>query len=358
VPIALLKTQAIVFPLAYVPQALVSHAGLHFGQSFLALLYEARLLNLLFCLGITLAAMRIMPFGKEVLAAVSLLPMAVFERSQISTDGLVMASAALVVAVTLRLYDQQKQEPMKGRYGLYVLACAGLLGLAVCKSTYLSIFMLWALLLKRNKKMALVGGALIFPALLLSSWWGHFLSLHDYRILDAGRAGILDPTGKIELLIHAPVDIALRVLRTMARYSYWLGQIIGLFGQTDVPLAWPFRSLGIVWLAGVAWVSAPPNRHFEKWESCLLIGSFWIQAVLIILTIFLIWADPAAPIIEGVQGRYFLPILPGLLVGLSEIVPKWKRHITREQMRAFTFLPACFLLGCAALTIALREWAL
>lgn len=337
------------FPLAYAPQAAAIALGLRLHAPFLALLYAARLMNLFLCLWMTWAALRIAPVGKYALAAANLLPMAVYIRAQTSTDGLVLAAASLALALLLKLYEKQKTAQTQSRSALICALSTTLTILAACKSIYLVVFAFWAALPKRKTQTWIVGALSVLPALALAFAWGHFLSLHDFSIQDL-RQGLLSTAGKDALLLHAPGEVALRILRTLGRHLFdWTGQMIGILGSMDIPLSLPVHFAAFFWLCGVAALERPAAPLLTKAHAWSLVGLFWIQVLLVIFTLFLIWGDPASRYIGGVQGRYFLPLLPCLLIGLSQAFPKAAATDKRRQA-LFTFVPALFFLGMALAT--------
>jgi len=88
-------------PIIYLPQALAVGLARTAGARPLVLLYLARLANLAACLALAVLAVAIAPCCRWLLAALALVPMAVFLRSSTSPDGLTDAAGLLLAGALL-----------------------------------------------------------------------------------------------------------------------------------------------------------------------------------------------------------------------------------------------------------------
>jgi uncharacterized membrane protein len=350
VPTPLVQTQAIVFPGAYWPQAIGIRLGLLFHESFLALMYTGRAANLVICTALTMLAIRFMPCGKWCLVVPALLPMAVFERASLSTDGITMAGAALALAALLRL-AVERDAP---RLPMALAAGLGLLLLAAAKAAYLCVFLLWLPVLRRDRAAWIYGAAIALPAAILTLYWGHFLGTHQFHEAGMGP-GILDPGAKAALAHAHPGLVLLKIVRTFLTHAPGLAAgMIGAFGYVDVYMPALFYPLALLWLLAVAG-TAPPC--FDKPVAGVLALVFLMQLFLVAFGIFMIWSDPASPIVLGIQGRYFLPLLPCLLLGAAGFVPPRLRGVMSVNRKLWIAIgPALILLLTACVTLYGREW--
>src|SRR5512133_2880654 len=93
------ETRSVYFPLSYLPQAVVTGLlGRVLDAPVLWIYYLCRLLELLFYgLGVDFA-LRLIPFGKWLLAALALAPMALFQAGTIGTDPYTNAASLLYLA--------------------------------------------------------------------------------------------------------------------------------------------------------------------------------------------------------------------------------------------------------------------
>jgi uncharacterized membrane protein len=84
---------------------------------------------------------------------------------------------------------------------------------------------------------------------------------------------------------------------------------------------------------------------------------FAAQIFFVELGLFMYWADPKASQIGGVQGRYFLPLLPCLLIGCSQFATPITQFSFSEQRRfCIRAIPAVSFLSIACLYLLRYEW--
>ena len=109
-------------PLAYVPQAIGISAARLLGLNTVCLLYFGRLCNLLFFIGMLYLAVKRIPFGKEVLLGVALLPMTLHLAASFSYDVMILGCMFLLTAVCLDLAFEAEQVRIRDVVLLAVLA--------------------------------------------------------------------------------------------------------------------------------------------------------------------------------------------------------------------------------------------
>ena len=122
---------------------------------------------------------------------------------------------------------------------------------------------------------------------------------------------------QLSLLMADPWDFVKIVIDTLE--EYWRGYIlsfVGILGFLDTMLpSWIYYSYPLV-LAGTALFDRgcgqSMNEKQRLWIIAICIGVF----LLIHLSMYLIWTKPGEEIIEGVQGRHFLPIAVPMLLAL------------------------------------------
>ena len=95
-------------PLAYVPQALGMTLARVLGFGSMGLLFLGRFMNLVFYVAMTYLAMKRLPFGKEVLFGVALLPMTLHLTGSMSYDTVIMGLAFYFTATCLDSMHMKK----------------------------------------------------------------------------------------------------------------------------------------------------------------------------------------------------------------------------------------------------------
>ena len=103
-------------PVMYLPQAAGMALVRAFGGSALSLVFAARFLNLLAFLLLTSAAICRMPFGREILCGVGLLPMTLHLAASMSYDAGILGCSFLLCAEIFRFaYGRAAGAFVRGR---------------------------------------------------------------------------------------------------------------------------------------------------------------------------------------------------------------------------------------------------
>ena len=309
---------------AYVPAIAI---GRFFGFSTLAILYLSRFVGVLVYAAIVALAVRRLPVHRWILVAGALLPTALNQASTVSADGLTMALGFLIVAETLFLASR----PERVRRSLVTLSGAVPL-LALAKPPYV----LFALLLiipawRMRGRVALWIGAILGAGTLLAAGWGSYQNSHslsqDTPKLFLDETSVRYAFHHIEIH-HQTVLILTQpwfFLSVLGRTFYQGGlatlqDLLGHVATYEEP--WWTIIVGIVIVA--ASVVLNERVRVPRLDRTVRIGLL-IGVVVAFLGIYAIaytnWNAYHAPVIQAVPARYFLPLLPGLLIGVvpSEI---------------------------------------
>lgn len=305
-------------PLAYVPQAIgITLARLFHGSSIL-LAYMGRLVNLLFFVLMTWLAMKRMPFGKEVLFGVAVLPMTVHLSASMSYDVMILACMFLFTAVCLDLaYHKEKVQIRDIAVLMALMAAAG-----PCKMVY-GVMMGLCLLIPVKKfggwgrwfLSALCVGGIWAAAMLLvnSQTIAAYTTATDTVVSWAEEQGY-----SLTYLIHNPGRLVTLFYNTLLWQGAYLHQtMIGsALGNLDAGLGAPYLVAMVltgclILLAlkkpGETQLMTTGNRI---WTVIVCAGC----AGLTMLSMLIAWTPMSSSVISGVQGRYFLPFLPALLL--------------------------------------------
>lgn len=305
-------------PLAYVPQAIgITLTRLFHGSSIL-LAYMGRLGNLLFFILMTWLAMKRMPFGKEVLFGVAVLPMTVHLSASMSYDVMILGCMFLFTVVCLDLaYHKEKVQIRDIVILMALMAVAG-----PCKMVY-GVMMGLCLLIPVKKfggwgkwllSALCVGGIWAVAMLLVNSQTiATYATATDTVVSWAEEQGY-----SLTYLIHNPGRLVTLFYNTLLWQSAYLHQtMIGsALGNLDAGLGTPYLIVMaftgcLILLAlkkpGETQLMTTGNRI---WTVIVCAGC----AGLTMLSMLIAWTPMSSSVISGVQGRYFLPFLPVLLL--------------------------------------------
>jgi uncharacterized membrane protein len=293
----------------YLPQALGICLGRIFNCNGIITIQLGRLFSLLFFMGVTYYSIKIIPFGKMILFAVSLLPMTLELAASYSYDGMVIALAFLFIALMCRLIFTKESLSIKD----IVFPTIVFSLLAPHKYVYIWLAML-SLLLPREKYKA-TREKWISVGILLGTMTIVLLALKGGQPLyTPGYATIQYRT--LSYCLHNVKEIIDIFCNTvMQRSSYYLSTMVGmLLGWLDMYMPQEVLVLSILNLFMATIQTDSDNtvtvktRHHLVFFMCVL-GVFLLTLTAMLLT----WTPSWSMVIEGVQGRYFLPVLPLLL---------------------------------------------
>lgn len=294
----------------------VSAAGIMLAKLFTSklaiFLYAGRLLNWLVS-GICLyAAIRCLPRRWHWLwLVVALLPMNLQEYFSLAPDGLVFALSALFFALILHWREQGERLSTGSLSALYGMVAL----LALSKIVYLPL-VLTALLLPqrcfgdaRRRRLHLAAAGLL--ALALNLLW---LGVAAHILVVAGPLWS-DPVAQKSFILHEPLVYLGVLVHTFAgQGGEFLFQMLGgKLGWLTIHIS-PYLVAAYGSLLLLAGLAGPPGgvERVERMGLLLLVLG---EAVLISTALYVQWTPLQSPVINGIQGRYFLPLL--LPLGLA-----------------------------------------
>lgn len=299
-------------PLTYLPQALGMFVARQFTGSLLVLFYAGRCLNLAAATFLTFYAIRVTPIGKWVFTVLALTPMTVFLAASLSSDALTNGFSFLLIAYALRCAAGPEQLLNRS----HVLRLA-LLGCAVG--------------LSKQAYFLLPTCYLLIPAAKLETrrgyWFGFvlvvgatFLSVLTWAIVLRGiyspadtMVG-MDPRLQIDFILAHPFEFAQAIFRTMGQSPMYLHQYIGVLGWLDTRLP---RWLVVAEIAVIAIVClADTSLHLRIWQCLCAVSIAVLVGLTVVVIIYVTW-EPVGSGVIHLQGRYFIPIGPLLLIAIS-----------------------------------------
>ena len=299
---------------AYIPQAIGMYLTRLFSDNRFVMFYGGRLGVWLLTLAMFFLAIRWAPCGKNVILAVSLLPMTLQEAASASVDGPAIACTTLLVAFVLM--SQNGGFRLKRRHWLVAAMLAA--GLVAFKVLYLPfLFLFWAVPVtafgdsssRRRLFLAYVSSCAILVVVvwLMASivpLLGQETSRVSSFVVPRIREIAGNPVNSIKCFLKTPFVHA----------EWWLHGLIG------VSLSW-FNVLlaGPIWMgfAGATAAVVACDRSLSDFPArvrWLLATCAFSSYVIILLSLWIWWTQPGAKVIDGVQGRYFLPILAAVLL--------------------------------------------
>ena len=327
-------------PVPYLPAAAAIWVGQRVGLRALEELYIGRAGTLIGYLLLVVTAVWLMPVQKWTLTLVALMPMSIFLAAAITADALSIALGLLAIAMILRLVVRAQVVERRSLGWLGAI----LLLVALAKPGYVLIALLF-LLVPKDKFSA------------GHSWW-----------MRAGMVGLPLAVSVAWILSIRGLSVPLRPCVDMKAQACWmLAHPWTYLRSMDETIGDVFRLQGIVGTLGWGTVLLAPAVYKIYWAGLLTTAvldggredvrlSFWTRAVslevyylvlAVIATLtYLTWHAVGEKYIHGVQSRYYVPVLPLLLLPLRGSAQVASSRFSRWLVPAVAM--AVVLVGVAA----------
>lgn len=259
---------------------------------------------------------------KWLLMVVALLPAALFQGSVVTADGMLISLSLLFIALFMRLMLYPKKENKKLFYWLIIVAIM----LPLVKLNY--IFLSFALIFIPNrlfntKKIAIalkISGVLL--AVVAGAMWS-FLSKVAVGSPVSPRpdGAVVSAAGQLSLVLHNPHIFIIACIHNIVNYGdSYIHSAISMVGWN-----WVDTPLIIIIILCLSIVIA---ALYSKKELVLARKAILTMALLSIVGIVSIFGalyvafnQVGSKIIDGVQGRYFMPFLIPIIIAIASYVP-------------------------------------
>lgn len=286
-------------PLFYLPAMaavrIAQMVGLHVNRT----LYLARAATALATVLVNAAALVFARRTRYALAGLAMLPMTCSLDASASQDALIIALSLLAVGWIDSLIERNQPASWTALAGL-VLA---LVAIGMARPPYVVLAVLLLLVTPR------LGWSTVAGACIVVAGVGAWSALAAATVLVARG----DPSVQAELLLSHPLQSVTILLTTLHREGPgYAVQFIGQLGWLDTALPRWYIVLALAAIvSGFAAAIDGPSRR--PWLPVLAaVGG----SALIFGTQYLSWTQPGADAIEGVQGRYFIPLAAALALSV------------------------------------------
>lgn len=331
-------------PFHYAPTIIAIWAGKALRLSIAETLLLSRLVNGAVAVGIAALALALMPYGRAAMFAVLALPMTLHQFASASQDAMLIALTAPVVALVARALWARR--PL-GRGPLIAVALI-IAANAMARPPMLAV----ALVLlvpgladsRRWPRTGLKIAALVTLAVLA---WVIYVSLYTRSLLGDSET-LVSPSANLMRLLERPLFFFELISKTWRiGYDNLARQFVGELGAFEVilPTAYHFF-MGMILAVGL--LAALLERNGPGWRATAIIGAAVLTGIFgILLSLYITWTPVHETYIEGVQGRYFLPLALVLVAAIPAMG-------TGATLRAIL---TSFVAATPLVTYAVVPWA-
>ena len=325
------------YSIQYLPQTLGILIAKIFHMNAVQMLFMGQIFNLLFYLVCVYFAIRLLPFGKMLFMLISMLPLLLSLITSYSYDTVIIALSFLFFSYTMYLiYDKDKI----GWTQLAILAILFIL-LLPCKLVYategLIIFFIprKKITVKPPKWVWAVGGVLLIigSAYVLKRFWPSIQNMfgngdNSQHIIYDGSEGY-----SLGYIMKNPIASILFFVKSLIlSVFYYAASLVGAYlGWLNIYTpTWCMAGYLLLLLLVTFLCCNEKENVLNIKKRIVLFVAASSSCLATVAVMWLSWTPLDAVKVQGVQGRYFLPVLPVLLLSISS-TKRWKRiNVERE----------------------------
>lgn len=291
----------------YIPQVFGIIFARLFTDSLLIQLYFGRLFNFLFSMALLYFAIKVLPTKKEILFFICLLPITIQEVISLSPDALTISASFAFISYILYLKNDTNKKISRKDIGILTALS---ITISLCKIVYLPlVFMLFLLpksKFKSKKEKYIVLGLILLLVIILNLSWlkiaSDFLKVSSKGKSSKQIAFILGNIFKYILICINTINEKFSVLVYQA-----FGKHLSWF-SIKVPDI--YIIINLILFIFMSLTRTDNNKFKLSSISRKIIFLDYISVIALIFTsLYIQWTEYKSDYIDGMQGRYFIPIL-------------------------------------------------
>jgi uncharacterized membrane protein len=344
-------------PLVYAPQAIAIAIGRSLGLKPLGLLYIGREAALMAWTVAGCFTLWLAPALRRAILLLLLMPMSLASAASLSADAMTNAICLLFTALVWHcsVPDSQSAHEIDAMKKLAIFAIS--IGVTLCKFAYAPLILLVLLIppsrLGGKERYTKFIVALIAVNLLASAAW-LWQSAGTNLVLRPDRPDV-NAAGQLAFLRSHPLAFFPALAGSVAGDGpFILHSFIGYMGWLDNPASPVIVAL--YWLALIAacWPVAGDPPAPANWRLWIVAASLGASIIIFAFLNYLVWTPVGSSRLEGLQGRYFIPLGMALLILIWAAMRRFPRAIPPLPSRwQFDFIAAGLCVGGCFYTLSL-----
>lgn len=296
------------------------------GLGAIPTFYLGRLFNFTFFVMCSYWSVRIIPYGKQILICICLLPITLHIASSYSYDATILGLSFLLIAQSTKIFCTNTKF---SKTDLFIIVAICVL-ITPCKIIY-SLILIPFLFIPSNKfrskkqsiifKILIICLASAYIAITSIARFDFFNATPDLSPNPDTRGSQEGTFYKLENITSDPLGFVEIILNTINEKSssyitQLLGGSLGWF-QSNIQAPLLFVLSYFLILTSTLIKQPYEKRYIPTKIRVLYFVVFCAISFLIMLSMYLGWTFNSENVINGIQGRYFLPVLPILLLALK-----------------------------------------
>lgn len=292
--------------ISYLPQAIGIFIADLFTNNILSLMYVGRFFNLLVYSVLMYFSIKLIPSKKQAVFLIGLLPIIMQEAGSFAVDSLIIALSFFYVSYILNIvYNKEKIISKKNMIILFITSVC----IATVKIVYLPICFAILLIPKekfKNKKTQVIYNIIVLLAsVIVNIGWLIFTFSYEGELV----LGV----NPIEQVKYIFANVFRYIFVMVRSTNYWLESIIGNITGTslamfDVSVGNIYKTISLVLILYVLLCDNHKDNKVNIKTKIIFLLCLICVVGLIYTSEYVKWTPVGSKIIEGLQGRYFLPL--------------------------------------------------
>lgn len=265
------------------------------------------LVSFLICLWLSL---RIIPKKySKIIWAYAIIPMTIHQVTEVSYDVLLLCLTPLILAIFIKIIKSTKNF-----WKWTVLLSSLVLIFVLVKSGYYLMVVVVPIIFWRKYKDELIKrpwvvaivGLLLIPIVI---YFGRFLMNN----VNSNSSDLINGSYQLEIIEHDPWQLVKIMDNTWkSKQVFYLKGVLGYFGWLDYELDLnQYLIVALVIISCLINTTVNLRKSILGWGGWLLMGLIiWGTYFLIEIGFLIQWTAVGLGMVEGVQGRYLLPLMP------------------------------------------------
>ncbi len=295
--------------------------------------YFGRFFNLIIWITLIFFAIKVTPIFKWQFLFTSLFPTSLFLGASYSADSFNNAFAFLLFGYMFKIIFEKQDISLKKDVAL--ISLCGITG-AMCKCAIAPLFLL--LFEKINKFKKLIVLLIITFVIGLAYLW----SINNYTFTGPG----VNQSYNKQILQYNPLEF-IKIFTESCIYYFipWIKQLIARLGLLTIGFNHLFYKSTILFF--ILLLLYIPEKYTIKisqriYSFLILLGYVFFTCALL----FINWTPIDSPYIAGIQGRYFIAILPLIFIILKPNIKHYDIKISRIMKKALIIYIFLMLFYC------------
>ena len=290
----------------FIPQATAALIGRLMGFSLEGIAYLIEIFDFIIFVILIYFAIKFAPKFKTFILFIALLPITLQEATSLAPDALAISLCIFLTSYVCHLAYIRKTQ-LKTREIILLYSMALLVGF--CKIVYLPLVLLYLIIPAErfgSKKQKWIHALVLATLLLMLNL--NWLSTSTGFLVEFNPG--VNSAEQISYILHNPLCYVITLFSTLNTHgSFYLTSMLGMnLGSFSFNLPNLFFFISYSLLV-VLMIQRDEYLKIKPIDRAIFAAAFLAIFILIFTSIYVQWTPAGASLVDGVQGRYFLPIL-------------------------------------------------